>query len=111
VVELPPAARRLGLPPQGRGVLEVTGGGFVLFSLTGMSSLTSGSGVHMMTFQTADATHGWLNDVIALGEGSIDPDRGPAGHALLRLRPGLPAGHRAAGRSVTAKPEAQQMPG
>jgi hypothetical protein len=34
-----------------------------------------------MTFQTADAAHGWLNDVIAIGEGSIDPDRG-----LLAMR-------------------------
>ena len=47
----------------------------------GMSSLTSGSGVHMMTFQTADAAHGWLNDIIAIGEGSIDHDRG-----LLAMR-------------------------
>ena len=67
--------------PEARGVIEVTGGGFVLFSLTGMSSLTSGSGVHVMTFQTADAAHGWLNDSIAIGEGSIDPDRG-----LLAMR-------------------------
>ena len=51
-------------------------GGFVLFSLTGMSSLTNGSGVHVMTFQTENAAHDWLNDVIAIGEGSIDPDRG-----------------------------------
>ena len=34
-----------------------------------------------MTFQTADAAHGWLNDVIAIGEGSIAPDRG-----LLAMR-------------------------
>ena len=40
-----------------------------------------GSGVHVMTFQTADAAHGWLDDVIAVGEGSIDPDRG-----LLAMR-------------------------
>jgi hypothetical protein len=59
----------------------VAGGGFVLFSLTGMSSLTSGSGIHVMTFQTADTAHGWLNEVIAIGEGSIDPDRG-----LLAMR-------------------------
>jgi hypothetical protein len=31
--------------PESRGVLEVAGGGFVLFSVTGMSSLTSGSGI------------------------------------------------------------------
>jgi hypothetical protein len=29
-----------------------------------------------MMFQTDNAAHGWLNDVIAVGEGSIDPDRG-----------------------------------
>ena len=67
--------------PHGRGVLEVAGGGFVLFSLTGMSSLTGGSGIHVMTFQTSDTAHGWLNEVIAIGEGSIDPDRG-----LLAMR-------------------------
>jgi hypothetical protein len=52
-----------------------------LFSLTGISSLTSGSGVHVMTFQAAGAAHGWLNDIIAIGEGSIDPGRG-----LLAMR-------------------------
>jgi hypothetical protein len=67
--------------PEARGVIEVIAGGFVLFSLTGMSSLTSGSGIHVMTFRTADAAHGWLNDIIAIGEGSIDPDRG-----LLAMR-------------------------
>jgi hypothetical protein len=67
--------------PEARGVVEVTGGGFVLFTLTGMSSLANGSGVHVMTFQAQDAAHGWLDDVIAIGEGSIDPDRG-----LLAMR-------------------------
>ena len=46
-----------------------------------MSSLTNGSGVHVMTFQTENAAHGWLNDVIAIGEGGIDPDR-----AVLAMR-------------------------
>jgi hypothetical protein len=67
--------------PDARGVIEVAEGGFVLFSLTGMSSLTNGSGVHVMTFETEHAARGWLNDVIAIGEGSIDPDRG-----LLAMR-------------------------
>lgn len=67
--------------PSCRGVVEVAGGGFVLISLTGMSSLANGSGVHVMTFQTEDAAHRWLNDVIAVGEGSIDQDRG-----LLAMR-------------------------
>ena len=34
-----------------------------------------------MTFQTADVAHGWLNDIIAVGEGSTDPDR-----SLLAMR-------------------------
>jgi len=37
--------------------------------------------VHVATFQTDAADLGWLNDVIAVGEGSIDPDRG-----LLAMR-------------------------
>src|SRR5205823_15040399 len=61
--------------PDAQGVIEVAEGGFVLFSLTGMSSLTNGNGVHVMTFETVYTAHGWLNDVIAIGEGSIDPDR------------------------------------
>ena len=67
--------------PDARGVVDVSGGEFVLFTLTGMSSLTNGSGIHVMTFQTESADLGWLNDVIAVGEGSIDPDRG-----LLAMR-------------------------
>jgi hypothetical protein len=67
--------------PDARGVIEVASGGFVLFTLTGMSSLADGRGVHVMTFQTEGAAHGWLNDIIAIGEGSIDPDRG-----LLAMR-------------------------
>jgi hypothetical protein len=72
VAELPRLRGDWALP-EGRGVIDVTGGGFVLSSLAGMSSLTSGSGVHVMTFQTADAAHGWLNDVIAIGEGRPRP--------------------------------------
>lgn len=67
--------------PEARGVVEISGGGCVLFSLRGMSSLTNGSGIHVMTFQTEDPTHSWLNDVFAVGEGSIDVARG-----LLAMR-------------------------
>ena len=67
--------------PEARGVVEVADGGCVLFSVSGMSSLANGSGVHVMMFQTEDATHSWLNDVIAVGEGSIDPAR-----AVLAMR-------------------------
>jgi hypothetical protein len=61
--------------PDARGVIELAGGGSVLFRLSGLSSLADGRGVHVLTFQTADAEHAWLNTVIAIGEGSIDPAR------------------------------------
>ena len=51
-------------------------GGFVLFTLTGLSNLTDGAGIHVMTFVTEHEPHLWLNDVIAVGEGSIDVGRG-----------------------------------
>jgi hypothetical protein len=67
--------------PNAHGVIEVGDGGTVLFSLSGMSSLTNGTGVHVMMFQTDHGALGWLNQVIAVGEGSIDPTRG-----LLAMR-------------------------
>ena len=67
--------------PDARGVVDVGDSECVLFSVTGMSSLTDGTGIHVMTFQTESPDLGWLNDIIAVGEGRIDPDRG-----LLAMR-------------------------
>ena len=53
----------------------------MLFALTGMSSLADGLGAHVMTFQTGAPSHLWLNDVLAVGEGTIDVQ-----HARLRMR-------------------------
>ena len=61
--------------PDARGSIDVGDDAFVLFTLTGLSNLTDGTGVHVMTFMTEDAHHLWLNDVIALGEGGIDMER------------------------------------
>lgn len=81
--------------PNAHGVLEVEDGGSVLFRLTGMSSLADGSGIHVLTFETDHDEHAWLNDVLAVGEGSIDAARG-----VLAMRyytctvdylPGVPA--------------------
>jgi hypothetical protein len=68
--------------------------GIVLFELHGLSNLADGSGIHVMTFKTANVPFQWLNDVIALGEGSIDVEQ----QALLMRyyecivthRPGVP---------------------
>ncbi len=62
--------------PNAHGAIEVAGGGCVLFTLTGMSSLADSSGIHVLTFQTEDDSLSWLNDVFAIGEGSIGADKG-----------------------------------
>ena len=62
--------------PDARGVIHLSDGGDVLFELHGLSSLADGSGVHFMTFEAADPDRRWLNDVIAVGEGAIDVERG-----------------------------------
>jgi hypothetical protein len=67
--------------PDARGSIDVGQQGFVLFTLTGLSNLTDGKGVHVMTFMTQDEPHLWLNEVIAVGEGSIDHAAG-----ALRMR-------------------------
>jgi hypothetical protein len=84
--------------PDARGTVNVGGGGFVLFTLTGMSSLADGSGVHVMTFMTEYSSHVWLNDVIAVGEGSVDPAKGVLAMRYyscgVEYRPALPASDR-----------------
>lgn len=62
--------------PDGQGTIAVADDAFVLFKITGMSSLTDGQGVHVLTFRTEHEPHLWLNQVIAVEEGSIDPDAG-----------------------------------
>jgi hypothetical protein len=61
--------------PEARGMVDVADDQVVLFSLSGLSSLADGRGVHVMTFETRAASHSWLNEVIAIGEGSVDVER------------------------------------
>lgn len=67
-----PRARGHHSHPDARGAIETVGGGLVLFTLRGLSDLADGAGIHVMTFQTRHEEHLWLNEVIAVGEGSID---------------------------------------
>jgi hypothetical protein len=62
--------------PDARGVLEVGGGDRALFTLTGLSSLTDGSGIHVMMFESDAADLLWLNTVFAIGEGRVDAENG-----------------------------------
>jgi len=61
--------------PDARGTIDVGDGGFVLFTLTGLADLVDGTGIHVMTFVTEHEPHLWLNDVLAVGEGSVDVGR------------------------------------
>ena len=58
--------------PDAHGALEVTDGGLVLYTVTGLSNVVDGSGIHVMTFRTDDPPLLWLNDLVAVGEGSVD---------------------------------------
>ena len=60
--------------PDAHGSLVVGEDAFVLFTVTGMSALEDGTGVHVMTFRTEHGPHRFLNRVIAVGEGSVDVD-------------------------------------
>jgi hypothetical protein len=62
--------------PNAHGVIDVGDHAFVLFSLTGLSNLVDGAGIHIMTFVTEHEPYTWLNQVMAVGEGSIDATAG-----------------------------------
>ena len=78
--------------PDARGVV-IAGDVEVLFALTGLSALADGQGVHVMTFQTAAPTHLWLNDVLAVGEGTIDVEHGRLAMRYYECRVELPLPH------------------
>ncbi len=76
-----PRVRDAHALPDARGVIHLPEGGEVLFALNGVSSLSDGQGLHVMTFQTAVPSHAWLNNALAIGEGTVDVE-----HARLRMR-------------------------
>ncbi|GAA3616063.1 DUF3237 domain-containing protein [Microlunatus ginsengisoli] len=61
--------------PNARGVLALDTGGRVFFELHGRAEPTAGRGVHVLTFQADHPDDAWLDEAIAVGEGSIDPER------------------------------------
>jgi len=67
--------------PDARGSLLVGPDAHVLFTLHGLSDLTDGAGVHVLKFMTGVPSHQWVNEVIAIGEGSIDVE-----HSALSMR-------------------------
>ena len=81
--------------PDAHGSLVVGDDAFVLFTLTGMSSLEDGSGVHVMTFRTGHEPYRWLNRVIAVGEGTVDVETSRLAmryyECIVDVRPDLPA--------------------
>jgi hypothetical protein len=65
------------LVPNAHGLIETGDGARILFHLGGYSHVIEGSPklrgiVSPATFETDDDRYRWLNDVIAVGEGTID---------------------------------------
>jgi hypothetical protein len=65
------------LMPDAHGVIETDDGARIVFHLGGYSTALEGSStrrgiVSPATFATEDPRYQWLNDVIAIGEGTID---------------------------------------
>ena len=87
-----PRIRNRFARPDARGVLHVDDVE-VLFALSGLSSLEDGQGVHVMTFQTAASAHLWLNDVLAIGEGTIDVEHSRLAMRYYECRVELPLAH------------------
>jgi hypothetical protein len=82
--------------PDASGTIDVGDGGFVLFRLSGLSNLTDGSGLHVVTFLTDHEPHRWLNHVLAIGEGAVDVQRAALSMRYysceVDYRPEIPAG-------------------
>jgi hypothetical protein len=65
------------LVPDAHGVIETDDGARIVFHLGGYSTAVEGSPtkrgiISPATFATDDERYRWLNDVIAVGEGTID---------------------------------------
>jgi hypothetical protein len=80
--------------PDARGAIELADGGVVLFTLTGLTNIADGSGIHVLNFTTRHEPSRWLNELIAVGEGSIDVEREALSmryySCVVDHRPGIP---------------------
>ncbi len=80
--------------PDARGTVDLPGDAFALFTLTGLSNLADGTGIHVMTFTTESDSYAWLNGTIAVGEGAVDAAAGALSMRYyschIEYRPDLP---------------------
>lgn len=67
--------------PDATGAVTTDDGATVLFRISGNGYPQGGQAVHVLTFEVDDERYAWLNDVVAVGEGSVDSERG-----VLRMR-------------------------
>jgi len=58
--------------PQAAGALTTGDGRTILFQVGGNGYPQAGRALHVMTFEVDDEAYAWLNDVVAIGEGSVD---------------------------------------
>lgn len=65
--------------PQASGALTTAEGKTVLFRIGGNGYPQGGRALHVLTFEVDEPSYSWLNDVVAVGEGSVDA-------GVLRMR-------------------------
>lgn len=58
--------------PDAAGALTTDDGKTVLFRVRGNGYPQGGRAVHVLTFEVDDEAYAWLNDIVAVGEGSVD---------------------------------------
>lgn len=66
--------------PEATGAITTDDEATVLFRLGGNGYPVGGRALHVLTFEVDDDRYTWLNDIVAVGEGSVDP------RGLLRMR-------------------------
>jgi hypothetical protein len=65
--------------PEAAGALTTHDGKTVLFRIGGNGYPQGGRALHVLTFEVDEESYAWLNDVVAVGEGSVDS-------GVLRIR-------------------------
>lgn len=67
--------------PEASGAMTTSDEATVLFRLGGNGYPEGGRALHVLTFEAHDDRYSWLNDVVAVGEGSVDLER-----VVLKMR-------------------------
>ncbi|HUF83963.1 MAG TPA: hypothetical protein VMQ81_05150, partial [Acidimicrobiia bacterium] len=62
--------------PDARGAITTDDGANILFALSGRAAPAGGHAVHSVVFFADGDRYGWLNEIVAVGDGSVDAAAG-----------------------------------